>query len=420
MVSRQASKIPMTKRWPYYILGFILVLGVLGLLYGLFRPGKTPLLFPQSASEVQRMPCTLAERGLLPEAPSPFPPVEAHDWTFGSENASVTLIEYGDFQCPHCGILAPELIRLREELPEDVRLVFRHFPLESLHDKARLAAQAAEAAGAQGKFWQMHDVLFLQQEAWVNLSEAEFKDWLTAQAQTLELDVQTFTADLTSQSTVDAVRRAYDAALATGLDSTPSLVINGQYYEGAKDWWTLASFVRLIQLESRQFSACPPQQIVARKQYIATLETTQGTITLELLPRQAPLAVNNFVFLARQGWYDGVEFYRVIPGYVTQTGDPSGTGLGGPGYTFADEISPDLRFAAPGVVAMANSGPDSNGSQFFITYSPQPSLDGSYTIFGTVIAGLDVLQALAKRDPAMDTLALPPADKIVRVTIEER
>jgi len=366
------------------------------------------------------MPCTLAERGLLPEAPSPFPPVDAHDWVWGPEDAPVTLIEYGDFQCPHCGILAPELIRLREELPEDVRLVFRHFPLESLHDKANLAAQAAEAAGAQGKFWQMHDALFLQQEAWVNLSEAEFKDWLVAQAQALALDVQTFTADLVSQSTVDVVRQAYDAALATGLDSTPSLVIDGQYYEGAKDWWTLASFVRLIQLESRHFSACPPQQTAARKQYIATLETTKGTLTLELLSRQAPLAVNNFVFLARQGWYDGVEFYRVIPGYVTQTGDPSGTGLGGPGYTFADEINPELRFAAPGVVAMANSGPDSNGSQFFITYSPQPSLDGSYTIFGKVIAGLDVLQALTKRDPAMDTLALPLADKIVRVTIEER
>lgn len=170
----------------------------------------------------------------------------------------MTLIEYGDFQCPHCGTLAPELIRLREELPQDVRLVFRHFPLESLHDKAALAAQAAEAAGAQGKFWQMCDALFLQQEAWGNLSEAEFTDWLTAQAQALELDVQTFTADLVSQSTVDAVKRAYDAALATGLDGTPGLVINGQYYEGAKDWWTLASFVRLIQLEARHYKACPP------------------------------------------------------------------------------------------------------------------------------------------------------------------
>lgn len=102
--------------------------------------------------------------------------------------------------------------------------------------------------------------------------------------------------------------------------------------------------------------------------------------------------MNNFVFLARQGWYDGVDFYRVIPGYVTQTGDPSRTGLGGPGYTFADEISAELRFNTPGVVA----------------------------IFGKVIAGMDVLQTLAKRDPAMDTLALPPADKIMRVTIEER
>ncbi len=366
------------------------------------------------------MPCTLADRGLIPDDPSPFPPVDAHDWAWGPENAPVTLIEYGDFQCPHCGALAPELIRLREELPEDLRLVFRHLPLETLHDKARLAAQASEAAGAQGKFWPMHDALFLNQEAWAALSEAEFKDWLTTQAGALELDVQRFAADLTSQQTVDVVQQAYDAAIGIGLDGTPTLVINGQYYEGIKDWWTLASFVRLIKLEPRQFDECPQQQIVSRKKYTAVLETTRGNITLELLPQKAPLAVNNFVFLARQGWYDGVEFYRVIPGYVTQTGDPSGTGLGGPGYSFADEIQTDVLFDAPGMVAMANAGPDTNGSQFFITYTPQDSLNGQYTIFGKVISGMDVLENLAKRDPAMDTTDLPPADEIVRVTIEEQ
>lgn len=366
------------------------------------------------------MPCTLADRRLIPDEPSPFPPVNVRDWVWGPENAPVTLIEYGDFQCPHCGALAPELIRLREEFPEDLRFVFRHFPLEALHDKARLAAQASEASGAQGKFWPMHDVLFLKQEEWVNLSESEFKDWLTGQARVLELDVQRFAADLVSQQTADVVQQAYDEAMTVGLDGTPTLVINGQYYEGIKDWWTLASFVKLINLESRQFNECPQQQVVSRKKYTAVLETTKGNITIELLSQKAPLAVNNFVFLARQGWYDGVDFYRVIPGYVTQTGDPSGTGLGGPGYTFAEEIRTDVLFDEPGMVAMANAGPDMNGSQFFITYTPQDSLNGKYTIFGKVLLGMDVLQNLVKRDPAMDTLALPPADKIVRVTIEEQ
>ena len=139
-----------------------------------------------------------------------------------------------------------------------------------------------------------------------------------------------------------------------------------------------------------------------------------------LLPQQAPLAVNNFVYLARQGWYDGVPFHRVIPGYVTQTGDPSGTGLGGPGYTFPDEIVPDALFDEAGVVGMANAGPGKNGSQFFITYAPQEALDGKYTIFGHVVAGMDVARNLTVRDPATDPVNLPSADQILCVTIEEK
>ena len=139
---------------------------------------------------------------------------------------------------------------------------------------------------------------------------------------------------------------------------------------------------------------------------------------MQLFPDKAPLAVNSFVFLARQGWFDGVTFHRVIPGFIAQAGDPSGTGRGNPGYFFNNEIS-DLKFDKPGMLAMANSGPDTNGSQFFITFAPAANLDGSYTIFGQVISGLDVAEKLTPRDTSQGG-NLSPGDKIISVIIEEK
>ena len=124
------------------------------------------------------------------------------------------------------------------------------------------------------------------------------------------------------------------------------------------------------------------------------------------------------MFLARQGWYDGVTFHRMIPGFAAQAGDPSGTGKGNPGYFFNNEDS-GLKFDKAGMVAMANSGPDTNGSQFFITFAPAPHLDGSYTIFGQIISGLDAAENLSPRDPSQGT-SLPPGDKIIKISIEEK
>ena len=144
-----------------------------------------------------------------------------------------------------------------------------------------------------------------------------------------------------------------------------------------------------------------------------------GDIVIELYADKSPIAVNNFVFLARNGWFDGVTFYRVIPGYIAQTGDPTGTGFGGPGYAFVNETSADLKFDREGLVAMANSGPNSNGSQFFITFAPASNLDGGYTIFGRVISGMDVAKSIRARDPSTNP-DLPPGDEIISVTVEER
>lgn len=150
----------------------------------------------------------------------------------------------------------------------------------------------------------------------------------------------------------------------------------------------------------RQVSFTGAAQVLkANTDYLAVIETTKGTLTIDLLEGQAPVTVNNFIFLALNQYYEGVSIFRVIDGFIAQTGDPTGTGVGGPGYQFANEISPGFSHSTAGVVSMANAGPDTNGSQFFITLASLPSLDGSYTIFAAVIDGLDVLDKLTRTDP---------------------
>ena len=154
------------------------------------------------------------------------------------------------------------------------------------------------------------------------------------------------------------------------------------------------------------YSALPPMTIDSGKQYVATIETEKGNIGLELFASDVPVTVNNFVFLAREGFYDGTTFHRIIPGFMAQAGDPTGTGSGGPGYKFADEFTKHTHVT--GALSMANAGPNTNGSQFFITYAPQNHLDGKHSVFGQLTDGMDVLEALEQ------------GDTIIRIVIEER
>jgi len=154
------------------------------------------------------------------------------------------------------------------------------------------------------------------------------------------------------------------------------------------------------------YSAPPPMTIDTSKQYTATIETGKGDLVLELFASDVPLTVNNFVFLAREGFYDGTTFHRVIPGFVAQGGDPTGTGTGTPGYSFADEFTEHTHVA--GALSMANSGPNTNGCQFFITYTPQHHLDGKHSVFGQLIEGMDILEKIEQ------------GDIMIRITIEER
>jgi len=160
-------------------------------------------------------------------------------------------------------------------------------------------------------------------------------------------------------------------------------------------------------MATKEWGRPPAMQIDPKKSYRVVVETDKGNIELQLYPQHAPNTVNNFIFLAKEGFYDGVSFHRVISNFMIQGGDPTGTGRGGPGYQFEDEVKGNPLRHETGVISMANAGPNTNGSQFFITHAPQPHLDGHHTVFGKVIEGQAVVDAIRQ------------GDRMVKIEIEE-
>jgi cyclophilin family peptidyl-prolyl cis-trans isomerase len=313
--------------------------------------------------------------------------------------------------------------RLVDAYPEHVQYVYRHYPLNSIHANARKAAEASEAAGAQGAFWTYHDLLFERIADWSALGADDARDLFVALAEELGLDTERFATELDEGDYSDYIAALEQEAVNLGINSTPTAIVDGFVTGMPPEYAVWDNFVngrvQLKLLEDRQYDAPPMMTIDPDTTYLARVEMeTGGEFVVELLAKTAPQTVNSFVFLAREGWFDGVTFHRVIPGFVAQTGDPSGTGMGGPGYIIPNEVGAGLSHDGPGVVAMANSGPDTNGSQWYITYDNTSQLDGSYTIFGRVIEGMEVVESLTPRDLSQDP-SLPPGDRIVRITIEE-
>jgi cyclophilin family peptidyl-prolyl cis-trans isomerase/2-hydroxychromene-2-carboxylate isomerase len=334
------------------------------------------------------------------------------------------MVFYCDLQSPQCEIFNTALDSLMSSHSRDLRVVYRLFPVPAAVvptlDKSEASARAAIAAGNQNHFWQMRGLLHEKYSEWTPLEPAEFVRWVVRQSAALGIDPTEFSTDLASSETSTTAVGLYESAMQLGINGIPTVFINGQLQSrAALSASGLDSTIGLIALGSHQYRSCPPFEVDTSAGYVAVLHTDKGDITIRLLPDRAPLAVNSFIFLARDGWFDGTTFHRVIPGYVAQAGDPSGTGSGGPGYYFKNEVYVDLLFDKPGVVGMANAGPDTNGSQFFITYAPAPQLDGQYTILGQVIDGMDVVESLAPRDPQASA-GLPPGDRILSVTIENR
>ncbi|MBN1991321.1 MAG: peptidylprolyl isomerase [Anaerolineae bacterium] len=220
----------------------------------------------------------------------------------------------------------------------------------------------------------------------------------------------------------------YEAAVGAGLPGTPTFFANQRYIPLSDlsqfqipPFTGLSLFSKINQLKAQdkwQWYRQPEQVIDPEKEYTATIKTEKGDIVVELFADTAPINVNSFVFLANQGWYKGVTFHRVLPGFVAQGGDPTGLGLGFPGYRCSDEVTAERSFDGAGMVALANNGPDTNGSQFFITYDAAPNLNDGFTILGRVIEGQDVAENITPRDPQANPAA-PPGDKIIDITVKE-
>jgi len=364
--------------------------------------------------------CTSFAVSVTPESlTATFPPITSADHIRGPESALVTIVACEDLQTELSGQLSQVVNRLVDENPNEIRYVSRIFPLSGAKDKTVLATQAVEAANKQNMFWELHDLLFSQQESWINLPVEDFEQWVTAQASALGMDVEQFQADLKSEAVFNLIKDYFDEGQDAGVFGVPLVVINGEIYLGPQDYSSLNEIIQLIILGNRHFTECPPMLIQRTKQYIATLHTEKGDVVIQLLPDKAPFTVNSFVFLAQNGWYDDITFHRVIPDLYALTGDPSETGKGTPGYYVVTEITSELTFDKPGMVAMVNSGPDSSGSQFFITYDEAPQFDGQYTIFGQVLSGMDVLESLTPRD-AQIGVETPAGDKLLSITIEEK
>jgi len=195
--------------------------------------------------------------------------------------------------------------------------------------------------------------------------------------------------------------------------------VTTQHFLGVKIFRIRVSLGDIIKQEivmAKQYSSAPKMAIELTNRYFALFKTEAGDFKIELYASQAPITVNNFVFLARDGYYDNTTFHRVISDFMAQGGDPTGTGRGGPGYQFADEFHSALKHNQEGILSMANAGPNTNGSQFFITYGPTPHLDRRHSVFGKVIEGYENVQAIRERDPMYDR---QPGTKIFTIEIIE-
>lgn len=376
----------------------------------------TPL--PSPTGSPTAIPCTLLHSPVITVAPlgTAF---EGHGHITGPADAPVTIIVFSDYQCTQCALLAASLKQVRLIDAKFVRLIYLHAP-QAANDKDTLAIQAVEAADLQGKFWEMHDLLFAKLAEWFSFSPAQFKDWIDQQAASLGLDSSRFRSDYEGAQVADRLNQAVQFASSVKSFTPPIMFVNSTLpYTGLADFASLDTVIRMDALTAQQFSTCPSPNVDPLKQYIATLQTAKGDAIFQLYPDKAPLAVSNFITLVKSGWYDHNTFYKVLAGQLVMSGDPSGTGYGNPGYLFEMETSTELNFDQPGMLAMDNNGPDTNGSRFFINIAPEPQMNGQYTIFGRLLNGLEVLASLAPRDP-QPGVYLPPGDELIHVTVQEK
>ena len=320
----------------------------------------------------EKMPCEVVSAEVLsPKALENIKilgKVTESDWQIGPEDAPLTIIEYSDFQCPYCSGASLRLMEYQSKHPDQVRLVYRHFPL-SFHEKAVIAASAVNAAGDQGMFFDAAEYLFENQAEWSGLADNNaFSTWLIDKfSKFSDLDFNKWYLAFTDNDRVREVQDTYNQVLETGIiGGTPTIFVNYIQTTDISDEY-LDKELQKLTLSNYAMKECPDVVIEEGKDNQAVIETEVGDIHVSLFSDTAPMAVNNFVFLAESGWYDNNEILKKQDGFMVQTGDPTNSMTGYPGYYFVTEYNENHLFDGAGYLGMANSGRDKNGSQFFIT-----------------------------------------------------
>jgi cyclophilin family peptidyl-prolyl cis-trans isomerase/protein-disulfide isomerase len=398
-------------------------------------PSPTPTPVPPSPTSAPSTPDTDPTEPVTPPTPSGpatcevftlpvesrIPSVTEDDHVKGPEDAEITFIEYADFQCPACSGLHTLSEYLTDRYGGQLRFVYRHLPLVSIHDKAIITAEATEAAAAQGKFWEMHDLLYEEQQEWNGLSEEDLVDKLIEYAGELELDTERFEEELAEHIYREQIMADYEAYQEYGQMATPTYVVNKIFYPTQEfgGFGRLEAFLALVLMQDDMYDSPPSQVIESGKDYTAIIKTTKGDITVELFADQVPTNVNSFAFLAKEGWYDGLDFFYVDHEQVALSGDPTNSGAGLPyaGYYCTDETVSDYSFDEVGLLALYTPAANRNSSSFFITYAPQPDFTGNFTIIGRISEGMDVAESLTQTQPGPDQLE---PDAVETIVIEEK
>lgn len=408
--------------------------------FGVTIRGQDVVRAIQVGDVIQRIEITAADGSAVAAAPpqataapaptaaprpvtcEPFPlNVNASDHVKGNPQAATTIIEYGDFQCPACAVFAPQMKALMETVSDTVRLVFRHFPLPQ-HDKAIPTARAAEAAALQGKFWEMHDLLYEKQGEWSAKPLSEITATLKSYAEALQLDVARFERDLASEAVAARVQRDADSAKAANVSGTPAIFLDGseipvQAFQQPDTPAQLRNYAErraqsVAGLSAKTFDFTKPEQVTSKDaKYVMTVKTSRGEIVAELDPSLAPVNVNATVFLAQQGYFDGapVVLNDQQIGAILM-GNP--TAAGNPGFECGVELTPGAM-SKPGVVALFGDN-NVSSAQFIFTYSPTLELDGRFSVIGQITSGLDVVKALTAAQGDAK------ADVIQSVTVEQK
>ena len=372
-----------------------------------------------TAAATEVVPTAVA---LPPATCSPFVlNLRPDDHITGNAKAPITIIEYGDMQCPACGQLAPAVKTTFNQVSDTVKMVFRHFPLVSIHDKAQISAQALEAAGLQGKFWEMHDLLYDKQADWSSIPVTNVVATFSTYAKSLGLDTARFETDINSKAVIDRIAEDVKTADALQLNATPSMFLNGREINPsaftqpdiAAQVRTFAQTLPAPSANAVKLDVAKPDQVTeAGATYVLSVKTTKGDIQAELDPSLAPVNVNSVVFLAQKGYYnDAVVTENVKDLGLILFGDPSAAG--NPGYSCGLEAPKAGSYSKAGVVAVLFDG-RTNTSQFLMTYSPTEQLESQYTVIGHVTAGLDVLKTLEA------TTGTTAGDKITAVTVTKK